>query len=184
MPEILLNIDTIVDFEGHLMVERPEDWVERCAAAGMTALYGQVEKMEDMTKFVADTQASGMKAGLAYDIETPLTGLEEIISNLDGVLLMSVKSGSQGVLSFDSRVLEKIKQVRAMSEFVKIVVDGDLNVENIKKCLVAEWAQEISEDEFDKSFLGMEFAVGSDLFRAEDIEVELRRLENLGVFPV
>lgn len=181
MPEILLDIDTIVDFEGQLMVDKPESWVERCAAAGMTALYGHVEKMEDRAKFVADTQFAGMKAGLAFDIDTPLDGLEEIINNLDGVLLMSVKAGSQGIQKFDERVLEKIKKVREMSEFVKIVVDGGLDVENIKKCLVAEWSQEIAEDEFNKSFLGMEFVVGSDLFQSPDVEVELNRLENLGV---
>lgn len=181
MPEALLNIDTIVDFEGQLMVEKPEGWVERCAAAGMTALYGHVEKMEDRAKFIADTQFAGMKAGLAFDIDTPLDGLEDVISNLDGVLLMSVKAGTQGVQKFDERVLPKIKRVREMSEFVKIVVDGGLNVENIKKCLVAEWSQEISEDEFNKSFLGMEFAVGSDLLNAENVEEELKRLENLGM---
>lgn len=181
MPEILLNIDTIVDFEGQLMVDKPEEWVERCAAAGMTALYGHVEKMTDRAKFVADTEFAGMKAGLAFDIDTPLDGLEEMINNLDGVLLMSVKAGSQGVQKFDERVLDKIKKVRAMSEFVKIVVDGGLNVENIKKCLVAEWAQEISEDEFTKDFLGMEFVVGSDLFNASNVEEELKKLESLGV---
>ncbi len=181
MPEILLNIDTIVDFEGQLMVDKPEEWVDRCAAAGMTALYGHVERMVDRTKFIADTEAAGMKAGLAFDIDTPLDGLEEVINNLDGVLLMSVKAGSQGIQKFDERVLPKIKKVREMSEFVKIVVDGGLNVGNIKKCLVAEWAQEIAEDEFNKSFLGMEFAVGSDLFEAEDVELELKKLENLGV---
>ncbi|KKT30544.1 MAG: Ribulose-phosphate 3-epimerase [Candidatus Collierbacteria bacterium GW2011_GWC2_44_18] len=180
MPEILLNIDTIVDFEGQLMVDKPEEWVDRCAAAGMTALYGHVEKMEDRAKFIADTEAAGMKAGLAFDIDTPLDGLEEMINSLDGVLLMSVKAGSQGVQKFDERVLSKIKKVRGMSEFVKIVVDGGLNVENIKKCLVAEWAQEIAEDEFNKSFLGMEFAVGSDLLGAENVEEELKRLESLG----
>lgn len=180
IPEILLNIDTIVDFEGHLMVDKPEEWVDRCAAAGMTALYGQVEKMVDVTKFVADTQAAGMKAGLAYDIDTPVDDLEEIINNLDGVLLMSVKSGTQGIQKFDERVLGKIKKVREMSEFVNIVVDGGLNSENIKKCLVAEWSQEIAEDEFNKSFLGMEFVVGSDLFQSSDIEKQLSKLENLG----
>ncbi|NCP46986.1 hypothetical protein AUJ42_00435 [Candidatus Collierbacteria bacterium CG1_02_44_10] len=179
MPEILLNIDTIVDFEGQLMVERPEEWVDRCAAAGMTALYGHVEKMEDRAKFIADTEAAGMKAGLAFDIDTPLDGLEEMINNIDGVLLMSVKAGSQGVQKFDERVLAKIKKVREMSEFVNIVVDGGLNVENIKKCLIAEWSQEIAEDEFNKSFLGMEFAVGSDLLNAENVEEELKRLESL-----
>ena len=181
IPEILLNIDTIVDFEGQLMVDKPEEWIERWAAAGMTALYGHVEMMADRAKFVADTEAAGMKAGLAFDIDTPLEGLEEMINNLDGVLLMSVKAGSQGIQKFDERGLPKIKKVREMSEFVKIVVDGGLNVENIKKCLAAEWAQEIAEDELNKSFLGMEFAVGSDLLNADNVEEELKKLESLGV---
>lgn len=180
MPEILLSIDTIVEFEGHMMVEKPEDWIERCAAAGMTAVYGQVEKMEDSVKFIADAESAGMKVGLAYDIETPIAGLEEVINNIDVVLLMSVKAGAQG-REFDESVLEKIKQVRKMSKTITIQVDGGLTVENIKKCLVAEWAEEIAEDEFNRDFLGIEFIVGSDLLEATDIEVELNRLENLGV---
>lgn len=179
MPEILLSIDTIVEFEGHLMVEKPEEWIERCAAAGITAVYGQVEKMNDKIKFIADAEAAGMRVGLAYDIDTPLDGLEELINNIDVALLMSVKLGAQG-RDFDDRVLEKIKQVRKLSKKVTIQVDGGLNVENIKKCLVAEWAEEIMEDEFNKSFLGMEFVVGSDLLLAPDIDLELKRLENLG----
>jgi len=181
VPEVLLNIDTIIDFEGHLMVDKPEEWVERCAASGMTALYGQIEKMGDRDRFIADTEFAGMKAGLAFDIETPLDDLEEVINGLDGVLLMAVKAGSQGINKFDERVLSKIKKVRGMSEFVKIVIDGGLNVANIKKCLVAEWAQEISEDQLSKDFLGMEFVVGSDLFGAENIEKEFKWLENMGV---
>ncbi len=179
-PEVLLNIDTIVDFEGHLMVERPEDWVERCVASGMTGLFGQVEKMEDVVKFVADTQAAGLRVGLAYDIDTPLTDLEKYINDLDAVLLMSTKVGSQGINEFDNRVLEKIKQVRKINKRIVIVVDGGLDVDSIKKCFAAEWAEELSEDELDRNFGKMEFAVGSEIFEAEDIREKLENLQSLG----
>lgn len=179
-PEVLLNIDTIVDFEGHLMVERPEDWVERCVASGMTGLFGQVEKMEDVVKFVADTQAAGLRVGLAYDIDTPLTDLEKYINDLDAVLLMSTKAGSQGINEFDSRVLEKIKEVRKINKRIVIVVDGGLDVEDIKKCFAAEWAEELSEDELDRNFGKMEFAVGSEIFEADDIREKLENLQSLG----
>ena len=178
-PEILLDIETTVDFEGQLMVKKPEDWIERCVAAGMTALYGHVEMMEDKVKFIADTQAAGLFVGLAYDIDTPLDGLEEVINDLDGVLLMSTKAGSQGVNKFDDRVLQKIKEVRKMDKSIKIVIDGGLNLENIKKCFSAEWAEEIAEDELDRNFGKMEFAVGSDLFEAEDVTAEFERLQQL-----
>jgi len=177
-PEILLNIDTIVEFDAHLMVERPEDWVERCLAAGITGVYGQVEKMEDKTKFIADAQVAGMRVGLAYDLDTPLIGLEEYIDDVDGVLLLSVKAGAQGQ-DFDERVLAKIMEVRKMNKRVKIIVDGGLDVENIKKCFAAEWSEEMSEDELDRSFMNMEFAVGSQLFGSPDIAEELMNLEHL-----
>ena len=179
-PEVLLNIDTIVDFEGHLMVERPEDWVERCVASGMTGLFGQVEKMEDVVKFVADTQAAGLRVGLAYDIDTPLTDLEKYINDLDAVLLMSTKAGSQGINEFDNRVLEKIKEVRKINKRIVIVVDGGLDVDNIKKCFAAEWAEELSEDELDRNFGKMEFAVGSEIFESDDIGEKLENLQSLG----
>lgn len=178
MPEVLKTIDTIVEFDAHLMVERPEDWINRCVECGITGVYGQVEKMIDKTAFVADAQSAGLRVGLAYDLETPLSGLEDYIDNLDGVLLMSVKAGEQGQ-DFDDRVLGKIKEVRKLSKSVKIIIDGGLTVDNIKKCFVAEWAEELSEDEEDKSFMKMEFVVGSHLYKSEDVYNELLKLENL-----
>lgn len=178
-PEVLLNIDTIVDFEGHLMVERPEDWIERCVASGMTGLFGQVEIMEDKVKFIADTQSAGLRVGLAYDIDTSLDGLENYINDLDAVLLMSVKAGSQGVNEFDKKVLSKIKEVRKLNKRIKIIIDGGLDLNHIKECFAAEWAEEIFEDELDRNFGKMEFAVGSEIFEAEDIKEKIDELENL-----
>ena len=116
-PEELNIIDTVVAFDVHLMVEKPEEWVSRCAMGGVERVFGQVEKMEDMVGFVGDVQAEGMMAGLAYDLETPLDGLEEVVDNLDAVLLLAVKAGKQGQ-EVDERVLEKIKKGKKMSKRV------------------------------------------------------------------
>ena len=177
-PEILMNVDTIVEFDAHLMVEKPEGWIEKCAVAGIAGVYGQVEKMEDPVKFIADAQMAGMRAGLAYDIETPLTKLSEYIDDLDGVLLMSVKAGDQGQ-EFDERVLSKIKEVRKMSKRVKIIIDGGLDEVAIKRCFAAEWSEEMAEEELDRSFLKMEFVVGSHLMSAQNVAEELLKLEHL-----
>jgi len=177
-PEVLENIDTIVEFDAHLMVEKPEGWIERCVTAGITGVYGQVERMEDKVKFIADAQMAGMRAGLAYDIDTPLAGLEEVIDDLDGVLLMSVKMGAQG-REFDDSVLERIKEVRKMNKRIKIVIDGGLDEEKIRRCFAAEWSEEIVEDELDRSFMKMEFAVGSHIFDSPDATKEIRNLEHL-----
>lgn len=177
-PEVLAKIDTIVEFDAHLMVEKPEMWITRCVENGITGVYGQVEKMEDIAKFVADAQSSGLRVGLAYDLDTPIDGLDNYVNDIDAVLLMSVKAGASGQ-EFDDKVLDKIRRVRALSKSIKIIVDGGLNVENIKKCFAAEWSEELSEDEIDRSFMKMEFAVGSDLFGSSDVDEELLNLEHL-----
>lgn len=174
-PEDLNQVDTIVNFDVHLMVNRPEDWVERCVASGVDRVFGQVEKMVDPVTFIASAQSEGLAVGLAYDIETPLEGLEKYINDIDAVLLMSVKAGAQG-REFDERVLEKIKQVRQLDKRKLIIIDGGLNEDNIRKCLIAEWAEEIAEDELLKETTSMEFVVGMHLLSAENPVEELEKL--------
>lgn len=177
-PEELNMIDTVVVFDAHLMVEKPEEWVSRCAMGGVDRVFGQVEKMEDVTAFVGDVQAEGMAVGLAYDIDTPLDGLKEVINNLDAVLLLAVKAGKQGQ-EFDEKVLEKIKEVRKLSKKVFLVIDGGLDEEKIKKCLVAAWAEEMEEETWERNAILMDFVVGSELWKAEDVKKRLEELQRL-----
>jgi len=93
-------------------------------------------------------------------------------------LLMSVKMGAQG-REFDERVLERIKEVRKMNKRIKIVIDGGLDEEKIKLCFAAEWSEELVEDELDRSFMKMEFAVGSHIFGSLDTAEEIKNLEHL-----
>lgn len=165
MPEVLLTTDTVMEIEAHLMVDEPIEWIDRCVAAGVTTVYGQVEKMTDKLAFITKAEETGMRTGLAFDIETSLTGLDEWVNLVDGILLLSVKAGAQGQ-AFDLRVLDKISKVRELSSSVTIVVDGGLNEENIKKCLDAGGEK-------------MEFAVGSEILMAENPEDAYRELENV-----
>lgn len=175
-PEMLNQIDTVVRWDIHLMVDSPEKWIARCVMGGADRVFGQVEMMKDKTAFIADAQAETLAVGLAYDIDTPLAGLEEVINDLDAVLLMSVKAGGQA-REFDDRVLAKIKEVRKMNKRIPIIIDGGLNEEKMKECLAAEWAEEIAEDELDRSTSGIEFVVGSHLFSDGKVEAELENLK-------
>jgi len=165
MPEVLLTVDTPSEIEAHLMVEEPVEWVERCAAAGVTAVYGQVEKMSNKTDFVAKAEEAGMRAGLAFDVGTALIGIEEWVNLVDVILLLSVPAGAQGQ-EFDDGVIEKIRKIREISETVTIMVDGGINGETIIKCLEAGGDR-------------MEFAVGSEILTADDPETAYRQLENV-----
>lgn len=167
IPEMLQSIETMADIEVHLMVNEPIEWLERCVTAGVTSVFGQIEKMSDIQAFITEAEAAGLKTGLAVDINTPVSKIEEWINMVDSVLLMSVPAGAQGQ-TFDEKVLDKIKAVREMSSFVIITVDGGLNEENIRKCLRAGG---------DK----MEFAVGSLILNSENPEEIYRKLENIEI---
>jgi len=93
-------------------------------------------------------------------------------------LLMSVRAGFQGQ-DFDEMVLAKIEAVRAMRSEVPIVVDGGLDVAEIKKCIGAEWAEQIREEELDRNFLDIEFVVGGRLLQAGDVAAKLEKLRKL-----
>lgn len=165
-PEMLLSIETTADIEIHLMVEEPIEWLERCVTAGVTSVVGQIEKMSDVQAFITEAEAAGLKTGLALDINTPVSEVEEWVNLVDSVLLMSVPAGAQGQ-KFDDRVLEKIKKVREMSAYVTILVDGGLNEENIKKCL------EVGGEK-------MEFDVGSEILNSDNPEMVYQKLESIG----
>lgn len=165
LPEVLLTVDTMAEIEAHLMVEEPAMWVDQCVTAGITGVYGQVEKMTDKQDFITKAEEAGLKTGLAYDLATPLTGLDEWINMVDSVLLMAVNAGAQGQ-KFDDSVLEKIKSVRELSSTVTIMIDGGLNEENIRKCL------KVGGDK-------MEFAVGSEILKSEYPEEVFNKLENV-----
>jgi len=165
MPEVLLDMETTVEIEAHLMVEEPAEWIDRCVAVGIMGVCGQVEKMANKQDFITKAEEAGLRTGLAFDLETPLTGLDEWVNLVDCILLMTHKAGYQG-LTFDERVLEKIKKVREMSPTVTILIDGGLNEENIRKCLKVGGER-------------VEFDVGSEILDADDPEGIYRKLENV-----
>lgn len=177
-PEVIREVETIVRFDVHLMVDKPEGWVGRVAAMGVDRVFGQVEMMADTVAFIEEAQFEGMEVGLAYDIETPIDGVEKYINDIDAVLLMAVKAGAQGN-HFDERVFEKIKSIRKLNKRITIVIDGGLDEDKIRRCLAAEWAEELAEGELFKSTMGMEFSVGSHLLKSENVIEEYENLQHL-----
>lgn len=178
-PEDLKEIDTIVKFDAHLMVEDPKKWLDRCLQGGFKRVFGHVEKMEDVSEFVAQAELRGFEVGLALNINTPVSEIEEYIWNIDGLLLLSVNAGESGQ-EFNDDVLEKIKEVEKIRDDMIIVVDGGLTENEIKECLTARWAEELEEGtDVHPGFTEMEFAVGSHLWNSKNLEEELNNLQTL-----
>lgn len=135
-PSAIEAVEVSAKLDFHLMTKEPKEWVERALRAGADRVIGQIELMASQFEFVGKVAEVGLSVGLAVDLETAVERLDEtILSNLDVVLVMSVKAGAGGQ-EFDPRALEKIKKLDELKKAdptpFKICVDGGILPDNIK----------------------------------------------------
>jgi ribulose-phosphate 3-epimerase len=117
---------TRLPIEAHLMVERPELFVEAFVKAGATLIEVQVESTTSLYRTVQTIRELGAKAGLAINPGTPVEDLREILPYVDLVNVMTVEPGFGGQ-KFIPHSPEKIRRVRALSPDFEIEVDGGID---------------------------------------------------------
>ncbi len=119
----------------HMMVEHPERYIEDFADAGADLFDVHYEACTHLDRVVSRVKHAGMKAAVALNPATPVSVLEDILSELDMVLLMSVNPGFGGQ-TYIPYVTEKIKKLRCMIDdrglSTLIEVDGGVNKQTIK----------------------------------------------------
>jgi len=120
-------------FDVHLMIEDPERWVEAYRAAGADSITVHVEACVHLHRCVHQIRESGAKVGLSLNPHSSLSLIEELISEVDMVLLMSVNPGFGGQ-PFIPQTLNKVERLRAMCEArqlkLEIQIDGGVNQGN------------------------------------------------------
>lgn len=124
----------------HLMVERPEHYIEEYAAAGANVFTFHPEATVHVQRHLASAREHGMLAGLALDPSTPIAFAEEVLDDLDLVLVMSVNPGYGGQ-SYLPAATEKIRRIRALLDQAgsraALEVDGGITTETITEAWLA-----------------------------------------------
>ena len=132
-------------FDCHLMVEEPSFLFEDFRKAGVDMLTIHVEGCRHINSHLQAIKRMGMKAGVALNPTTPLSGLEYILPDVDLVLLMSVNPGFGGQ-KFIPQMKDKIRDCKQMiiesGREIILEVDGSLNSENLYEVLElgCDWA--------------------------------------------
>jgi len=120
----------------HLMIVDPDRFLEDFKNVGADILTVHYEACPHLHRTIQAIKALGMKAGVSLNPHTPIAVLEDIITDLDLVLLMSVNPGFGGQ-SFIENTYKKVEQLKALIEFSSsnalIEVDGGVTDENIEK---------------------------------------------------
>jgi ribulose-phosphate 3-epimerase len=97
----------------HLMVERPEQYIDEYADEGATIFTFHPEATVHVQRQLAAIRERGMLAGLALNPASPLGLAEEIVDDLDLLLIMSVNPGYGGQ-SYLPNSTDKIRRARAL----------------------------------------------------------------------
>src|SRR5207245_3886204 len=87
---------TKLPIEAHLMVDRPELFLEAFAKSGATLIEVQVEATSSLYRTVQTIKELGAKAGVAINPATPVEDLREILPYIDLVNVMTVEPGFGG----------------------------------------------------------------------------------------
>lgn len=141
-PKILQDLynKTTISFDVHLMIEKPERYIERFVTDRTEFITVHSEACTHLHRVIQEIKSFGVKAGVAINPATSLDVLDYIYDDLDLVLIMSVNPGFGGQ-NFIPSALQKIKQVYdkkvARGLCFDIQVDGGITLENAELVLAA-----------------------------------------------
>jgi len=167
-PAIVKTVDQASDvfLDVHLMISRPDHYLQRFIDAGSDLITVHIEADHDVAETLRRIRAAGLQAGLALNPATSLGSVEPFLDQIDLLLCMTVVPGFGGQ-TFMPEVLEKItaaariRQTKHLSFHVE--VDGGIDSVTAARCFAA----------------GANVMVaGSSTFRAPDMTAAITAIRN------
>lgn len=149
---------TNMPFDVHLMIEKPDRYIESFVDAGADIITVHCEACTHLHRSIQNIKRYGIKAAVALNPATSLSNIEYILEDVDMVLIMTVNPGFGGQ-SFISSMIQKIRDLKKMVKEknldIDIQVDGGIKPDNVH--LVAEAGANV-------------IVAGSAIFNSNDIK--------------
>lgn len=124
----------------HLMIVDPDRYITTFAALGSNILTVHYEACTHLHRTLQAIKAEGMKAGVALNPHTNVEVLEDIITDVDMVCIMSVNPGFGGQ-SFIENTYDKVRKLKALIErknaATLIEIDGGVTNKNAVQLVAA-----------------------------------------------
>jgi ribulose-phosphate 3-epimerase len=121
---------TKLTLEAHLMITNPQDYIEAFAQAGADVIIVHQEVCPHLHRVIQQIKATGKQAGVALNPSTPVFLLQDILSLLDMVLIMTVNPGFGG----QDFIPETLPKITTLYQMIKhrglhcdIEVDGGIS---------------------------------------------------------
>lgn len=150
----------------HLMIEKPERYIDNFKDAGSDIITFHREASEDYLNLIDHIKSKGIKAGISISPDTGVEAINDALDKVDLVLIMSVHPGFGGQKFIDNALdkIKMLKDIKLKKNYNYLIeVDGGVYVENAKKVIDA----------------GCDLIVsGSGVFKG-DIRNNVRQFKNL-----
>lgn len=167
-PDTLRLLGTDINFEIHLMIEKPENILDDWISSGAKRILIHYESIKNFGEAVEKIKDFGLEAVAVLKIETPVMVINDFIKQgkIDVIQLMGInKIGYYGE-KFDERIFEKIKILRQNYDNITIEIDGGVNPQNAKKLKTLGVAR---------------LVIGGYIFNSKDINKAIDELKNIKV---
>jgi ribulose-phosphate 3-epimerase len=152
---------TELPLDCHLMIVQPVRFFEEFAAAGASGLTIHAEVSPHLQRQLTRIRELDCRAGVAINPSTPLTGVVEVLGDLDLLLVMTVNPGFGGQ-EFIEHSIDKVRRARVVlaeaGSRAVLEVDGGISRETIGNC----WRAGADT-----------FVAGNAIFSARDPQAEI-----------
>jgi len=155
---------TSLPLDVHLMIEKPERYIEVFAQAGSNWITIHAEVCPHLKRMIKKIRQLNVRPGIVLKPATSLKTLYPILDDIDLVLIMSVNPGFGGQFFIPSALkkIEKLRKIVDQNSYpLEIEVDGGVKIENIREVSKAG---------------GDIFVVGTGIFKTKDYEETIRKL--------
>ncbi|MCL2861154.1 MAG: ribulose-phosphate 3-epimerase [Firmicutes bacterium] len=131
---------TALPLDVHLMIEKPERYVEHFIKAGADYLTIHYEATKELVPTLKRIRECKVKSGAVISPDTEVNVLKGVLQYCDMVLLMSVYPGFGGQ-KFIEKSLSRLKELRELADkenpSILIEIDGGVTEENAKQIISA-----------------------------------------------
>jgi len=141
VPNLTMGSDLVKALKGiapldvHLMITDPCDFIDDFCEAGADIISVHIEanKPKEALQLI---KSKNIKAGIALNPSTPKEAIEDVVSEADMILVMSVEPGYCGQ-SFHENAIDRVKEYREKYPDKLIEVDGGVSTSNSEKLIQA-----------------------------------------------
>lgn len=132
--------ETQLPVEVHLMVSRPDDWIQRMDGCGHAQMLFHLEASQRAMGVVNAIRKKGVRPGVAINPETPAEALAPLLPYIDSVCMMGIAPGFAGQTLLDY-TFTKVARLRELIDKIgskaTITIDGGVKAHNARQLVEA-----------------------------------------------